>query len=114
MPGSKRERRPKNRRAAGQRSTRMRNGRTPLDRRRIAEEALRLIDAEGLQQLSMRRLGAELGVEGMAIYHHFHNKAELLDGVLELLLEELEIPSESEGTALERLRRLFEGTRAVA
>jgi AcrR family transcriptional regulator len=62
----------------------------------------------------MRRLGAELGVEGMAIYHHFRNKAELLDGVLELLLEELEVPPESEGTALERLRRLFETTRAVA
>ena len=90
------------------------NGRTPLDRRKIAEGALRIIDADGLQQLSMRRLGAELGVEGMAIYHHFHNKAELLDGVLELLLEELEVPPEGEGTALDRLRRLFEGTRTVA
>jgi len=102
------------RRGATRRSTRARNGRVPLDRRRIAEEALRLIDADGLEQLSMRRLGAELGVEGMAIYHHFRNKAELLDGVLELLLEELEVPPEGEGTALERLRRLFERTRAVA
>lgn len=90
------------------------SGRAPLDRKRIAEEALRIIDADGLGHLSMRRLGAELGVEGMAIYHHFHNKAELLDGVLELLLEELEVPPEGSGTALERLRRLFEGTRAVA
>lgn len=62
----------------------------------------------------MRRLGAELGVEGMAIYHHFRNKAELLDGVLELLLEELEVPPEGAGSALERLRRTFEATRAVA
>jgi len=75
---------------------------------------LRVIDAEGLEQLSMRRLGAELGVEGMAIYHHFHNKAELLDGVLELLLEELALPAQADGTALERLRRTFERTRALA
>jgi AcrR family transcriptional regulator len=88
--------------------------REPLDRRRIAEEALRIIDAAGLEQLSMRRLGAELGVEGMAIYHHFHNKAELLDGVLELLLEELEVPPDTAGSALERLRSTFEATRAVA
>ena len=114
MAVGKRAKQAKGRRAAPARSARARNRRTPLDRRRIAAEALRIIDAEGLERLSMRRLGAELGVEGMAIYHHFHNKAELLDGVLELLLEELEIPSESEGTALERLRRLFEGTRAVA
>ncbi len=73
-----------------------------------------MIDADSLEQLSMRRLGAELGVEGMAIYHHFHNKAELLDGVLELLLEELEVPPDGEGTALERLRRTFEATRALA
>jgi AcrR family transcriptional regulator len=88
--------------------------REPLDRRRIAAEALRIIDADGLGRLSMRRLGAELGVEGMAIYHHFHNKAELLDGVLELLLEELEPPDACTGTPLQRLRRLFEAVRAVA
>jgi len=104
----------KGRQAPSRRKARTSNGRAPLDRRRIAEEALRLIDVAGLEQLSMRRLGAELGVEGMAIYHHFRNKAELLDGVLELLLEELEVPPEGESTALERLRRLFEGTRAVA
>jgi len=103
-------------RAAAPRGTGLRKsgGRAPLDRKRIAEEALRIIDADGLEQLSMRRLGAELGVEGMAIYHHFHNKAELLDGVLELLLEELEVPPEGNGTPLERLRRLFEATRRVA
>jgi AcrR family transcriptional regulator len=96
------------------RSARARNRLRPLDRKRIAAEALRIIDADGLEHLSMRRLGAELGVEGMAIYHHFKNKAELLDGVLELLLEELEVPPEGEGTVLERLRRTFEATRALA
>ncbi len=96
------------------RGERRRGRPAPLDRRRIAERALLIIDAEGLEQLSMRRLGAELGVEGMAIYHHYRNKAELLDGVLDLLLDELEVPIDSAGTALERLRRTFEEGRAVA
>jgi AcrR family transcriptional regulator len=99
--------------SAGERRS-ARKRRPPLDRRRIAVEALRIIDDEGLDRLSMRRLGAELGVEGMAIYHHFHNKAELLDGVLELLLEEMEPPPAASGTPLERLRATFESTRAVA
>jgi AcrR family transcriptional regulator len=115
MAGSKRGNETKgHRRSPRSARARARDGRVPLDRRRIAEEALRIIDADGLEHLSMRRLGAELGFEGMAIYHHFHNKAELLDGVLELLLEELEVPPEGEGTALERLRRTFEATRALA
>jgi AcrR family transcriptional regulator len=91
-----------------------RKRRPALDRRRIAVEALRIIDGDGLDGLSMRRLGTELGVEGMAIYHHFHSKAELLDGVLELLLEEMEPPPPAFGTPLERLRATFESTRAVA
>jgi AcrR family transcriptional regulator len=85
-----------------------------LSRRRIAEAALGLIDADGLEQLSMRRLGSGLGVEAMALYHHFRSKAELLDGVLELLLEELEPPPDASGTPLERLRRTFEAARALA
>jgi AcrR family transcriptional regulator len=58
----------------------------PLDRERIARAALALIDDQGIDQLSMRRLGAALGVEAMALYHYFRNKAELLDGVLDLVL----------------------------
>ncbi|HQR72457.1 MAG TPA: TetR/AcrR family transcriptional regulator, partial [Burkholderiaceae bacterium] len=87
--------------------------RPPLDRRSIAEAALRLIDAHGLPELSMRRLGAGLGVEAMAIYHHFGNKGELLDAVLDLLLEELQ-PPEGAMEPVDRLRRTFEATRDVA
>lgn len=87
--------------------------RAPLDRRRIAEEALRLIDADGLEQLSMRRLGAALGVEAMALYYHFRDKGALLDAVLELLLEEMAPPAGS-SQPLERLRRTFEASRLVA
>ncbi len=50
--------------------------------------ALRLIDDRGLARLSMRRLGAELGVEAMSLYKHVANKEAVLDGVRELLLAE--------------------------
>lgn len=63
--------------------------RTPLSRERVIAAALRLIDERGLAQLSMRRLGAELGVEAMSLYKHVANKDALLDGVRELLLSEL-------------------------
>ena len=87
--------------------------RTALDRRDIAQEPLRLIDAAGLYGLSMRRLGAALGVEGMALYHHFRDKGALLDGVLELLLEEIE-PARPPADPLEHLRLLFESQRDCA
>ncbi len=70
--------------------------RAPLTRSRIAQAALAVLDRDGLDALSMRRLGAELGVEGMAIYRHFPNKAAVLAGVVEVLLAELVIPPPSD------------------
>ena len=67
--------------------------RRPLTRQRILRAALRLIDRDGLDALSMRKLGATLGVEGMALYRHVGSKQALLEGVVEILLEELELPA---------------------
>ncbi len=64
----------------------------PLDRDRIAEAALALADKEGLEALTMRRLGEALGVEAMALYHHFPAKADLLDAVAELLVVKMGVP----------------------
>jgi len=63
-----------------------------LSRERIALAAIELIDRDGLESLSMRRLGAALGVEAMSVYRHFPSKAALLDLVAETLLGELELP----------------------
>jgi AcrR family transcriptional regulator len=52
------------------------------------------VDADGLDALSMRRLGAELGVEAMSLYHYLPNKAALTDGLAEVVLEELRLPSD--------------------
>ncbi|ROZ72745.1 TetR/AcrR family transcriptional regulator [Ramlibacter sp. WS9] len=86
--------------------------RTPLSRERIARSALELIDDEGLESCSMRRLGARLGVEAMALYHHFPSKGDLLDGVVDCLLEEVELPAS--GTPRQRLRACIRSYRACA
>jgi AcrR family transcriptional regulator len=63
-----------------------------LDAQAIRRAAINLADKEGLAALSMRRLGAELGVEAMALYHHFPNKDALLDGMVEELAAATPVP----------------------
>ena len=69
--------------------------RQALTRRRILDTALELVDSEGLKALSMRRLGAALGVEAMSLYHHFPSKEELLDGLVATVLSEVPLPEAS-------------------
>src|SRR5918992_4438886 len=87
--------------------------RLPLSRRRVLEAAVRFADREGLEALSMRRLGAELGVEAMSLYNHVPNKNALLDGMVEVLLGELEIPPENGGWE-ERTREGYRAFRRLA
>jgi AcrR family transcriptional regulator len=61
-----------------------------LSRERVVDAALRLVDREGVETLSMRRLGRDLGVEGMALYTHVRHKSDLLDAVAERILEDLD------------------------
>jgi AcrR family transcriptional regulator len=64
------------------------DGREPLTKEKIVEKALEILDAEGVEGISMRRLGDALGVEAMALYHHFPNKDAILDGVLARIVAE--------------------------
>ncbi len=66
----------------------LRQDRAPLSRERIVRTALQVIDERGLDKLTMRRLGADLGVEAMSLYKHVSGKEAILDGVRELLLSE--------------------------
>jgi TetR/AcrR family transcriptional regulator, tetracycline repressor protein len=87
--------------------------RRPLSRRRVLEAAVRFADREGLDALSMRKLGADLGVEAMSLYNHVPNKDALLDGMVEVLLGELEVPSEKAEWE-ERVREAYRGFRRLA
>jgi AcrR family transcriptional regulator len=63
--------------------------REPLSRQRILEAAVRLVDAEGLNALTMRRLASELGVEGASLYKHIPNKAALHFGMMRTIFQEM-------------------------
>ena len=71
--------------------------RKPLNRERILDTALSLVDEEGLEALSMRKLGQALGYEAMSLYNHVANKDDLLDGILDLVLAEMELPDPAGG-----------------
>lgn len=82
-----------------------RSRRVGLTRAKVLAEALRIVDREGVQALTMRRLGTELGVEAMTIYHYVRNKDELLDGLLEEVFDR-SLPEDAwEGPWQEVLRR---------
>jgi AcrR family transcriptional regulator len=66
--------------------------RAPLTRERVLQAAVELADRDGIEALSMRKLGKELGVEGMALYRHVRGKEELLDGIVDAVVGEIRAP----------------------
>ena len=71
--------------------------RKPLNRERVLTAALELVDEQGIDALSMRKLGQSLGYEAMSLYNHVANKDDLLDGILDLVLAEMEPPAPDGG-----------------
>lgn len=71
--------------------------RVPLSRERVLDAAIKLADQGGIESLSMRKLGHELGVEAMALYYHFASKDEVLDGIVDRVHAEIEVPSGKRG-----------------
>lgn len=67
--------------------------RVPLTRERILRAAIELADDEGIEALSMRRLGRRLGVEAMSLYNHVTDKDDVLDGMVELVATGFEVPT---------------------
>src|SRR6201987_3262599 len=68
------------------------SNRTPLSRARVLQAAVALADEAGLQGFSMRGLAQELGVVPMALYKHVANKEELLDGMVDIVVGEVDPP----------------------
>jgi AcrR family transcriptional regulator len=84
-----------------------------LSRDRVLAAALDLVDREGLEALSMRRLGESLGVEAMSLYRYVDSKAALLDGVVESLLASMEVREPRARSWIERARVRARALRAV-
>jgi AcrR family transcriptional regulator len=67
--------------------------RIPLSRDRVLRAAIDLADAGGIGSLTMRRLAQELGVEAMTLYYHVANKDDILNGIADVVVGEIELPS---------------------
>jgi len=66
--------------------------RAPLTRDKVLRAALRMADERGLEELSMRKLAQTLKVEAMSLYNHVANKEQILDGLVELVVSEIDLP----------------------
>ncbi|MGV9865406.1 TetR/AcrR family transcriptional regulator C-terminal domain-containing protein [Rhodococcus koreensis] len=85
----------------------------PITRERILEAALAIVDRDGIDGLSMRRLGKALGRDPMTLYRHAPNKAALLDGLAERVLDDLEVDT-GDGDWATQLREVARGFRRLA
>ena len=68
----------------------------PLTRERILETAIRLADENGIESLTMRKLGQALGVEAMSLYYYVPNKAELVDAIVDVVIADIELPPDAD------------------
>src|ERR671913_1418036 len=69
-----------------------RRARAPLTKERVLDAAMALADGGGIEGLTMRKLGQALGVEAMALYYHFANKERVIDGIVDLVYQEIDVP----------------------
>ena len=90
-----------------------RRAREPLSKDRIEEAALELIERDGLEEFSTRRLAAELGCEAMSIYHYYPGKAHLLDAIFDRVIGGLP-PDDPALPWRERIETLVFAYRAMA
>ena len=86
--------------------------RIPLSRDRIVRTAAAFADEHGIEALSMRKLGEAAGVEAMSLYNHIAGKEDLLDGMINLVFSEIDLPPAGEGWKSAMRRRAI-SVRAV-
>jgi AcrR family transcriptional regulator len=89
------------------------SAREPLTRDGILRAAVALADDVGIEALSMRRLAQELGVVPMALYKHVANKGELLDGMIDVVVAEIDRPIESADWKTTMRERILSARRAL-
>ncbi|HEX6329711.1 MAG TPA: TetR/AcrR family transcriptional regulator C-terminal domain-containing protein [Actinomycetota bacterium] len=87
--------------------------REPLNRERILEAAVGLADDGGVESLSMRKIAHELGVVPMALYKHVANKDELLDGMVDVVVGEIDPPIEGGDWKTTMRERILSARRAL-
>ncbi|CAN5462025.1 TetR/AcrR family transcriptional regulator C-terminal domain-containing protein [soil metagenome] len=86
--------------------------RAPVTSRRVLDRAVELADSEGIDAVSMRRLARDLGVEAASLYHHVSGKQAILDGLVDIVSAEIELPPPGDDWR-PSMRRRAHNTRAV-
>jgi AcrR family transcriptional regulator len=89
-------------------------GRIPLSRERVLRSAIAIADTAGIGALTIRALARELGVKPMAIYYHVANKSEILDGIVDLVFAEIELPAPDGDWLSELVRRANSARRVLS
>jgi AcrR family transcriptional regulator len=88
--------------------------RARLTRERVLRAAIELADTSGIHSLSMRKLGVELGVEAMSLYNHVTSKSDLLDGMVDLVFAEIDLPIDGVGWRDAMRRRAMSAREVLA
>jgi AcrR family transcriptional regulator len=88
--------------------------RIPLNRERVLQGAIAIADTAGIGALTIRSLAQELGVKPMAIYYHVANKDEILDGIVDLVFAEIELPEAGGEWRSELVRRANSARRVLS
>src|SRR5437879_13269666 len=87
--------------------------RIALNRERVLEAGVALADREGIAEFSMRKLGQEVGVEAMSRYNHVRNKEELLNGMVDIVFSEIDLPAAGEDWPTAMRRRAISARQAL-
>ncbi len=87
--------------------------RSPLSRERVLNGAVSVADAGGLSALTIRSLAQELGVKPMSVYHYVANKDEILDGIVDLVFSEIDLPAPGGDWRSEMRRRAVSARRVL-
>jgi AcrR family transcriptional regulator len=87
--------------------------RAPLNRDRVLRAAVALADAGGLDSLSMRKLAQQLGVEAMSLYNHVRNKDDVLDGIIDVIVGEIDMQQPASTAWKPALRQRVMAARSV-
>ena len=88
--------------------------RTPLNRERVLRAAVAFADQSGIGSLTMRKFGESMGVEAMSLYKHVANKDELLDGMVDIVFSEIDLPSRASGWKAEMRQRSVSARQALS
>jgi len=88
--------------------------RAPLNRDRVLHAGVALADEVGIDSLSMRKLGEALGVEAMSLYNHVANKSDLVDGMIDVVFGEIELPRDQSDWRAAMRRRAISARRVLA